>query len=236
MKKYFLVILLFALTTGMQAQTKNFLDQPYLEVTGTSDSLVTPNEIFIKIIISEKDSRDRISLEESEAKMIAGLKSLGIATNTDLAVTDMLSNYKTYLLKQKDILKSREYQLKVTDAATTGKVFLKLEELGIANTSIEKVGRTDLENIENLCRTKAVENAKAKALALTKPLSQTIGNAVHITNLENNFQSAMYETAPNIRIRGAARMDKTQYEDPGIEFEKIKVSISVTVRFTLKYS
>ncbi len=234
MKKYFLAIILFALNAGIQAQTKNFLDQPYLEVTGSFDSLVTPNEIFIKIIISEKDSRDRVSLEESETKMIAGLKSLGIATSTDLTVTDMLSNYKTYLLKQKDILKSREYQLKVTDAATTGKVFLKLEELGIANTSIEKVSRTDLENIENLCRTKAVENAKAKALALTKPLSQTIGNAVHITNLDNNFQSAMYDAAPNIRIRGAANMAKTQYEDPGIEFEKIKVTISVTVRFILK--
>jgi uncharacterized protein YggE len=234
MKKNFLVILIIATSIITNAQTKNFLDQPYLEVTGTADSLVTPNEIFIKIIISEKDTRDRVSLEESEAKMIAGLKSLDIATTTDLTVTDMLSNYKTYLLKQKDILKSREYLLKVTDAATTGKVFMKLEELGIANTSIEKVGRTDLENLENLCRTKAVENAKLKAIALTKPLSQTIGNAIHITNLENNFQSAMYDAASSIRIRGGVAKESAQYVDPGIEFEKIKITIAVTVRFILK--
>jgi len=122
--------------------------------------LVTPNKITLKIILSEKDTRDRVSIEEMEFKMVAGLKSISINTEDKLTISDMLSNYKTYLLKQKDILKTKEYQLVVSDAATLSKVFLQLENMGISNTSIEKVEHTELESIKNICRTKAIENAK----------------------------------------------------------------------------
>lgn len=122
--------------------------------------MVTPNKITLKIILSEKDTRDRVSIEEMEFKMVAGLKSISINTEDKLTISDMLSNYKTYLLKQKDILKTKEYQLVVSDAATLSKVFLQLENMGISNTSIEKVEHTELESIKNICRTKAIENAK----------------------------------------------------------------------------
>jgi len=51
---FFCLILLFLFGT---AQSKNFIDQPYIEVNGTADSLVTPDEIFIKITISENDNK-----------------------------------------------------------------------------------------------------------------------------------------------------------------------------------
>lgn len=103
-----LLTLVLSLTVCITAigQTKNFIDQPYIEVAGYSDTLVTPNLIYIKIIIAEKDSRDKISLEEQETKMITAFKNLGINTEVDLTTSDMLSNYKFYLLKQKDIVSS----------------------------------------------------------------------------------------------------------------------------------
>lgn len=39
---YFSTLLLFLAITSL-SQTKNFLDQPYLEVTGKADTLVTPD-------------------------------------------------------------------------------------------------------------------------------------------------------------------------------------------------
>jgi uncharacterized protein len=169
-----LIVLFFSLLSFLlgQSQTKNFIDQPYIEVSGKADSLVTPNEIFIKIIISEKDTKNRSSVEELETKMIAALKALGIETEKDLTLSDMTSNFKFYILKGADILKTKEYVLKVHDAMTTAKVFKVLEDLDISNTSIDRVDHTDLDNIKNLVRIKAMENAKkAKAVALTKPPS-----------------------------------------------------------------
>jgi uncharacterized protein YggE len=218
-----------------QAQTKNFIDQPYIEVSGSADTLVTPNQIFIKIVISERDSKNKISVEESENKMIAAFKELGINTESDLTTSDMLSSYRFYILKQKDIFKTKEYILKVSTAATASKVFVQLEDLGISNGSIDRVDHTDLESIKNICRTKAIINAKEKAIALTKPISQTVGNAIQITDNESNLVNQLQGRVPGLVITGYGTLKEAKRDDmPKIEFEKIKVSSTISAKFILK--
>ena len=230
---YFTIGLLTTICSTGLTQVKNFIDQPYIEVTGHADTLVTPNQIFIKFIISEKDTKDKTSVEELERKMISAFKSLNINTEIDLTTSDMLSNYKFYLLKQKDVLKSKEYILKVPDAAMASRVFIQLEDIGISNTSIDKIDHTNLQQIENACRARAVANAKVKAIAMTKPIMQTIGPAIHIAdnvNLEQGLQGRVY----GISVRGSRKISDQNYEPPKIEFEKIKVQANVNVIFTLK--
>jgi uncharacterized protein YggE len=234
MNKLFLIagLLLLIITTGF-SQTKNFIDQPYIEVNGFADTLITPNQIFIKIVISEKDSKDKVSIEELESKMILAFKSIGIKTEVDLTTSDMLSDFKFYLLKQKGVLKSKEYILKVTDAQTASKVFIQLEDLGISNTSIDRVNHTDLENIRNTCRIRAIENAKIKAISMTKPIMQTLGKAIHIVDNEININNQLNGRVSGISIRGYSSSDKQNYEAPKIEFEKIKVNSTINVKFVL---
>lgn len=86
-----------------QAQSKNFIDQPYLEVTGSADTLIEPDEIYINIIISEKDNRDRIPVEEQETRMLASFKEMGIDIENNLSVNYMGSNFKYILLKGKEV-------------------------------------------------------------------------------------------------------------------------------------
>ncbi|WP_332732087.1 SIMPL domain-containing protein [Flavihumibacter sp.] len=227
---------LFILTfLAGQSQTKNFLDQPYLEVAGNADTLLTPNEIYIKIIITEKDTRDRISVEDQELKMYNALKSLGIDVEKNLTTSDMSSNFKFYLLRSKDVMKSKQYILRVSDAVTVSKVFIELENLGISNTSIERVDHSDLESIRNLLRSKAVENARTRAIALTEPLKQTVGPAIHIADNEvysnsNQLRGRLDEVvvvAYGIKKNSGAEL-------PKIEFEKIKVASNINVKFMLK--
>lgn len=235
MNKILLTFCLFiTIFTFGYGQTKNFIDQPYIEVSGYQDTLVTPNLIYLKIIITEKDSRDKVSVEEQEMKMITAFKAMGINTEIDLTSSDMVSNYKSYFLKQKDILKTKEYILKVTNAETASKVFIQLEDLGISNTSIQKVDHSDIENLKNICRTRAIENAQKKAILLTKPIGQTIGNAIHITDNDTNFDNLLQGPIPGVQIRGYNTVDKAKYEAPKIEFEKIKISATVSVKFILK--
>lgn len=218
-----------------QGQTKNFIDQPYLEVTGSADSLVTPNEIYIKIIINEKDTKDKIPLEEQELKMYNGFKSLGIDVDKNLTTSDMASYFKFYILKSKDIMKSKQYILKVGDAVTASKVFIELESLGISNTSIERVDHSDLENIKNQMRSKAVENAKSRAVALTNPLNQTVGPAIHIA--DNEIYKTTNQLNGNLQevvVVGYGLRKKAEAELPKIEFEKIKVAANINVKFILK--
>ena len=228
------LITLFVLTFLVgQSQTKNFIDQPYIEVSGNADTLLTPNEIFIRILLSEKDTRDRISIEDLELKMVNTLKALSLDTEKDLTTSDMSSNFKFYLLKSKDVLKAKLYTLKVKDAVTASQVFIKLEEIGISNTSIERVDHSDIDNIKNLMRSKAISDAKSRAIALTKSLNQSVGQAIHISDIEN-FNQPLQGRAAGIQIRGLAAIQNDYKDLPKIEFEKIKVSANISAKFILK--
>ena len=233
MRRLFLFALVFLFSPTSNAQTKNFIDQPYIEVNGYADTLDTPNEIYMRIVISEKDTRDKISLEEQERKMIEVLKSINIDTDKELTTSDIESSYKFYLLKSKDIVKSKTYLLKVKTAMIASKVFLALEELEISNSSIDRVDHTELETLKNEMRTKAVTDAKQRAIALTKSLGQTVGNAIHIAD-EGNFTQNLQGKVMGLQVRGISTLDKANYVPPIIEFEKIKISSTINVKFIIK--
>jgi uncharacterized protein YggE len=221
-----------------QAQSKNFIDQPYLEVTGSADTLIEPDEIYINIIISEKDNRDRIPVEEQETRMLASFKEMGIDIENNLSVNYMGSNFKYILLKGKEVIKTRQYVLKVKDARTAAQVFLLLEQLDISNTSIQKVNYSAINSLRNVMRNKAVANARERAIALASALQQNVGNAIHLVDIDNNnlanqlYGSQLQElvvTGYTVKLKGL-----TQGSNPGVEFEKIKVSALVGAKFLLK--
>ncbi|MES2850073.1 MAG: SIMPL domain-containing protein [Bacteroidota bacterium] len=230
--KYLITLLATLSFFYCKAQTKNFIDQPYISVNGYADTFVTPNEIFIKITLSEKDSKDRVSVEEQEAKLVKGLTALGINTETNLSVFDFGSNYRFYFLKKKDIIKTKQYTLKVTDAVMVGKVFMMLEENDMSNAVIDRVDHSNLENIQNQARIKAVENARDKAVAMSTVLKQSIGHAIHISDNEGSDNTnRRYEGAERLLLRS---VDKYKYDTPKLDFEKIKVAATVSVQFVLK--
>jgi uncharacterized protein YggE len=235
MKKILITLTTIIGFVTAQAQYKNFIDQPYLEVNGKYDTLITPNEIFLKIIISEKDNKGKVSVEQQEKNVIDALKKLNINTEKDLMVSDMSSNFKFYALKKTDIFTSKEYSLKVSDAKILSKVFVSLEALGISNSSIDRVDHSDLEKIKNEARSKAIENAKLKAIALTKPLNQTIGAAIHIVDNEQYYNNILQGKVAGVQIRGYSSFDVNKQEEPAdIDFEKIKITSSISVIFILK--
>ena len=233
MKKLIFASFLCLITLGLSAQMKTFLDVPYIDVFGSADTLVTPNEIYISIVIAEADVKNKISLEDQERKMVAGLKLLGINTEKDLTTSDMQSNFRFYVLKQKDVMKTKSYTLKVGDAVLATRVFMKLEELGIANANLERVGHSEMLKLKNLCRTKAVKNAYEKALALTIPIGASVGAPLHIADFSTDGDGST-QPATQIRVRGMSALNEVKEELPQIDFEKIRISMNVSVKFMLK--
>jgi len=231
MKKIHLTILFISFFIAGQAQTKTFIDQPYIEVAGSADTMVTPNEIYIKITISESDTKNKTSVEELERNMFNALKAMGIDVEKNLTTSDISSNFKNYFLRGKNVVKSKEYMLKVKDAVTATNVFIKLEDLGISNSSIDHVDYSDMEGMKNLMRTKAIENAKARAIALTKPLHQEIGPAIYISDNEV-YPMRSLERQAKINLYQAN--SDTAQELPKIDFEKIEVSANINAKFILK--
>lgn len=232
--KKIVILSLILLSAKSFSQTKNFLDLPYIETSAKVDTLVVPDKIYLNIMITEKDTKGKISVEELENKMNEKLKSLGIATEKQLTLNDLSSNYKKYFLKQQDIQKSKNYTLIVYNAKTAGKVIIRLEEIEISNVTLEKTEYSKAEEMILTLKSKAILKAKNQAIAMTKPLNQKVGNAIYISDY-NNISNMLSGRVAGLQIRGMATLkDKDSFEPIDIEFEKIKIETEVKATFKLE--
>lgn len=212
------------------SQTKNFIDQPYIETQAQVDTLIVPDEIYLDILITEKDTKGKTSVEELEKMMEATLKRLGIDTKEQLTLHDLASNFKKYFLRQQDVLKSKAYGLKVADAMTAGKVIIALEEIEISNVSLDRTEYSKMEQLRLLLKSKAILRARKQAEALAAPLGQKVGKAIYIS--DQGGYRPMQE-----QMRGKAQGLVTygySAEPIDIEFEKIKVETFVNAKFQLE--
>ena len=213
------------------AQSKNFLDVSYLETSARVDTLVNPDKIYLSITIKEKDSKGRKSVEEQENKMAQSLKNLGIDIDKQLTIKDLASNYKKYFLRSKEVLKSKQYSLLVYDGLTAGKVMAALENIDIANTYLEKTEYSKMDELELTLKSRAVKKAKLKADALTKPLEQKVGMAIHIVDNSQPYYPRYNQ--PRMQMKAMSMEDAGAPEPLDIGFEQIKVESTVNVKFRL---
>ena len=226
------LITLFLIITSLTSygQSKNFIDQPYLETTARVDTLVIPDRIYLSILITEADTKGKTSVEKLENKMADKLKTLGIDIEKQLTLTDLGSNFKKYFLRKVDIQKDKEYSLLVYDAVTAGRVIMGLESIGISNVNLTKTEYSSLEKLKIDLRQRAVGAAKIQAEAMVIALDQKLGHALFISDLNTGVQYRMEERM--VRVQMSKEADEDQPIE--IEFEKIKVESTVNVKFAIQ--
>lgn len=188
----FLTVSLFSFS---QNGEKNFIDQNYIEVAGKAELNIIPDLIYLKIILSEKDNKNKQSLEEIEKSMINSLTTMGIDINKDLSIMDFASNFKLFLLGKTDIILTKEYQLVVHDTKVLQRVFLEFQKLGISNVNIDKLDHSKIEQFRKDVKVNAIKAAKEKAEYLASALNQTIGKAIYIQELKINTLPVPFQTA-----------------------------------------
>ncbi|MEW2920957.1 SIMPL domain-containing protein [Muricauda sp. ANG21] len=231
MKKIIFPIITLLFSTALFAQSKSFLDVPYLETSAQVDTLVTPDKIYLNITIQEKDSKGRVSVEEQENKMAQRLKALGIDLDEQLVIKDLSSNFEKYFLRGKEVLKSKQYSLLVYTGKQAAEVLVALEQLDIANAFLEKTEYSKMDDLELELKARAVKKAKQKADALTKPLGQKVGLAIHIVDNSQPYYPR-YNQAPMMEMK-AVSADMGQAQPLDIDFEKIRVESTVNIKFAL---
>lgn len=234
MKNILLFICFGMLGIQSYAQTKNFIDKSYLETTATVDSLVVPDRIYLSILITEKDTKGRTSVEVLEKRMNTKLIALGIDTKKQLTLSDVTSNFKKYFLRGTDVLKNKAYTLLVYDAATAGKVIVGLEAIEISNVHLNKTEYSKIEELKITLKQNAVAKAKKQAEAMLKPLNQNLGKAIFISDLNTNFTTMLRAKATGINIRGYDALNEAEYDPIDIEFEKIGIQSTVSVYFEME--
>lgn len=232
MKKFLWIALIVLIHQGVcPAQTgdKNFIDQNYIEVTGKAILEVVPDEIFIRIVLDERDNKGKLSVEELEKSLMSVLKKMEIDPKDALSMRDATSNYKQRKVKRPDILTKKEYILRVNDAMLVSDLFAALEEAGISNVAVERTEHSEMEKFRREVKINAIKAAKEKAEALTSAIGQGIGRAIYIYEYPDR---EIYPALPMANtVKGIAADESLAL--PGVDFEKIRLNYSVMVRFEL---
>lgn len=238
--KQLIITLLLSISVCGFAQTgeKNFIDQNYIEVTGKAEMEIAPDMIYLKIVLSDRDNKDKLVLSEIERKMINKLSEIGVDTDKDLSLLDFASNLKSHWLKQ-NVALTKQYQLIVRDAKTLQKLFFEFQKLGISNTSIEKLEHSKIEQYRKDVKVNAVKAAKEKAELFAKAVNQNIGKALYIQeadNLSPHLPSNILHrgmTGTNVKMTGFSS-EPLKDDASDIEFDKIKIESTILARFELK--
>ena len=198
-------------------------------MTGSAQTEIAPDIIYVKVIDDEKDNKKKLSLEVLERQMISTLKNIGINVETELFVSDYLSNFSKVIFKT-DIYTSKEFTILAHSGKTVAQIYVELEELGISNITIEKTDHTNIQEFRRQVKVEAVKAAKDKANDMTVAIGQKTGKAIYIQEVEKSNQ-------PYLRATNTVMRATSQYEEdklPDVTFEKIKLEYQVLVRFVLE--
>ena len=133
------IVAALSLTTAGNTNAQN-TTQPYIDMNTTVQREVTPDELYLKIVISEKDYKGKKSLEEMQEAMLGALKANRIDIPECLTLNYMGSevSYKTFSKKIKPKTQAT-YMLKLYDATIMQQA--KAEAETLAGAIGQQVGK-----------------------------------------------------------------------------------------------
>ncbi len=236
--KRIMLIAAATLMMGFAAQAQqNDPQQGYISVTGTAEREIVPNEIYIRIIINENDSKGKTPVAEQEKRMIDVLRRQGINVDKDLKVGDMSGDLTYYVFRRDRVNTSKSYILKVDSAEKLAKVFRGLSDIDISQMGLVKVTRDDIDKIEMELRAEAMRNAREIAETMAGAIGQNVGRAFAVN--DNNYGSAGVIYYDNAMPVARAKMEMLSataegVDDVSLEFRDLHMEHSVNVRFVLE--
>ncbi|GAB5418803.1 MAG: hypothetical protein Crog4KO_02170 [Crocinitomicaceae bacterium] len=234
MKTLFVGALFALLTFGSIAQD-DYKDVANIEVTGTARLDIMPDEIFVSITLRERsEGKDKISVEEQEKQMKAGLQSIGISLD-DLTLSDSESDYVRISWRKREVISSKEYRLKLSTAEQVSKVFEKLDELEINDAYISKTEHSNIVELKKQLRIDAIKAAKEKADYLLKAIGEETGHALEIRENPQNYGSPNSYSNVQRYYANSINLDSIADDElPEIGFSKIRIEASIYVKFEIK--
>ena len=191
------VVALMALPAAAQMQEAY---PSYIQVTGRAEKELTPDEFYLQIVINERDSKGRISVENQQRDMVAALRKLGVDVEKQLKMANLSSEF----FKKNTSVAMAKYQLQLGSSGEVAKVWQTLDGLGISNVSILKVTHSQLDKYKQEVRLEAMRNAQESAREMAGAIGQTIGKCFYIYDSNSNVLPVMYDNAVLMRSAKAA--------------------------------
>ncbi|MCU0444761.1 MAG: SIMPL domain-containing protein [Microscillaceae bacterium] len=232
MQKLAIFLLLSFIHSNLLSQNPdNQILKNVINVTGTAEMEVVPNEIFVGIILRERMvNREKLSIESQEEKMKTELKNAGFDLK-NLSLADAGANFSRLRGGKKDVIASKRYTLKVATVEELNKAFDIFDKLDIQEADVLRVHHTEMEKYRKEIKIKAIQAAKVKAEYLLEAIGEKLGKPLEIVELDdyNDISPVFRNQTANVNY----------YQDAvaaseAINFQKIKIRYSVKAKFEIK--
>lgn len=226
------VVVCFAAATFGQTNTDQ---RRVIEVTGSAEMLIMPNEFNFKIVLTERiENKQKLTIEMQETSLKKELAALGVDVQKDLSVSDMTSFYIARK-RTKDTLGSKVYSLKLRDLEKIEKLQEIADRLNIAGLDLMNSTHSELTTFRRETKIEAIKAAKIKAQYMLGAVGENIGQAVYVKEIEDDYSDSREQS--NVRVNsnvispGFMAMQDAQST---LSFSKIRIRFSVLAKFEIK--
>lgn len=230
MKKIWLLMLAAALSLSALAQENVGPYPSFVQVQGTAEREIIPDEIYLAITISERDSKGKISVEQQQREMLAALRRQGVDIERQLKMVDLSSSY----FKKRTTVATAQYRLKLGSSAEVTRVWQALDELGISQVNVEKVSHSELARFKAEVRSDAIRAARDNARALAEAIGQQIGKCFYIYDSNSGIMPKFYAANTMMRAAMADGVEAVEADMEAVEFRTIRLQYHVQAKFVLK--
>ena len=195
MKNIILGVLILIFTTSIVKAQEVNNNLRFIEVTGSAEMEIAPDEIRFQIGIEEywkeefekgkeyKDYITKIPLEEIEKKLMSSLTVIGINKN-QIIIKNIGQSWKR---SGKDFKKSKTIELILTDFIKVNEILTKVRVKGVNSMKIIELKNKDLTKYREQVKIGAMKTAKKKAAYLLKSVDEELGQVISVIELDNNL-------------------------------------------------
>lgn len=240
MKRIFAALALITTVSVTSAQVNTAVN-PYpktINVTGSAEMEVVPDEIFVQVTLSEyeKKGSGKIDIESIKKKFLEACKATGIS-ESDISIAAYTGIDRDYWLSKKkknpNMMASISYMVKFANTAKIDALVEKLDDEATQGFFIAKTSHSKIEEFRKQLKIQAVKAAKEKAIYLSQAINEYPGVAVTIQEPTDYSVMPVYRNmmASNTLMKEQA-FDAVAGES-AVDFKKIKLKYEVSVIFAL---
>jgi uncharacterized protein len=239
--KTFAISALFFAKTFVSDAQQVIMEKPLvkkIEVNGSAEQEVMPDEIFVNITLREyfkdKENKNKVDIMALEKQLQKAVEEAGIPKEN--FTIGAMNGYREWWGRKKPttFLESKSYILKVPNLYKIDGIIARVDDKGVASTHIDRYEFSKIEQLRKEIKIKALQAAKAKAQYLLEGIGEQLGEAFEITEIDNGYQNPQ-PVYSNMMLRAtAAPMADAVMPESTIDVQKIKVRYEIKAVFKIK--
>lgn len=206
-----------------------------IEVTGTAERMVIPDELTFRIRLAERmGSRGKITIEQQEAQLRTELEKIGVDLAKDLSIYDISARYVRQR-RLKDVLASQDYRLIIRDLNKVAPLQDLADRINVSNLDLVVAENSRIDDIRKELRIEAIKAAKTKAEYLMLAIGGKVGSAIFVKEIDNEVPD-ISDSMPRgymYSANAAASAANTTYREP-LSFAPEKVRCVILARFEIQ--